>query len=85
MIAYGLTPLTPLKAANQLLAQPNGQFTVSLMNGEVLSCQPDGSLQTRPAGTAGPWELCTVNGGYLTFNPAGTPFTFAFVASLPNA
>ncbi len=84
MIAYGTTPLTPLKPASQLLAQPNGQFTVGLTDGTVLSCQPDGSFQTRPAGTAGPYELCTVNGGYLTFNPNGVPFTFAFVASVPN-
>lgn len=84
MIAYGTTPLTPLKAASQLLAQDNGQFTVSLTNGEVLSCQPDGSFQTRQPGTAGPYELCTVNGGYLTFNPAGTPFVFSYVASVPN-
>ena len=84
MIAYGLTPLTPLKLASQLLAQDNGQYTVSLTNGEVLSCQPDGSFQTRAAGTNGAYELCTVNGGYLTFNPSGTPFTFAFVATIPN-
>jgi len=84
MIAYGTTPLTPMKLAQTLNQQSNGQFTVSLADGKVLSCQPDGHFETRPAGTAGAYELCTVNGGYLTFNPAGTPYTFAYVASVPN-
>lgn len=85
MIAVGTTPLTTLQMAQSLIAQNNGQFTVGLIDGQVLSCQPDGTFQTRPTGTNGPYELCTVNGSFLTYNPAGTPFTFAYVATVPNA
>lgn len=84
MIGIGTTPLTPLRVGQTLIAQGNGQFTVSLPNGDVLSCQPDGSFQTRPTGTAGVYELCTVNGGYLTFNPDGNPRVFCYVPTLPN-
>lgn len=85
-IAVGTTPLTPMRVAKQLIAQDGGFFTVGLANGDVLSCQPDGTFQTRPAGTYGDYERCTVNGGYVTYNPLGTtPFTFAYVATVPNA
>jgi hypothetical protein len=86
VIAISSAPLVVMRPAAQLIAQ-DGQgklFTVSLADGEVLSCQPDGTFQTRPSGTNGPWELCTLSGNYLTFNPAGVPFTFAYVASVPN-
>lgn len=82
MIALSTTPLTPMRLAQTLLQQSDGVFTVSNVDETVLSCQPDGTLQTRPKGTAGPYELCTVVGGYLTFTPAGTPFTFAFVSAV---
>lgn len=39
--------------------------------GDVLSVQPDGSLQTRPKGTAGAWEICTISGITLLYNPLG--------------
>lgn len=85
MIGISTTPILTLRLASQLLAQPDGKtFTVSLPNGEVLSCQPDGSLQTRPAGANGDYELCTVNGSYLTFYPVDVPFTFGYVPNVPR-
>lgn len=83
MIAISASPLVPMRLASQLLQQSDGVYTVSLPDGEVLSCQPDGTLQTRPAGTNGQYEICTVNGGYLTFKPQGVPITFAYVATVP--
>ena len=35
----------------------------------VLSVQPDGSYQTRDAGTAGPWEVLKFDGSSLTIRP----------------
>lgn len=37
--------------------QGENWVTVSNPDGTVLSVQPDGSYQSRPAGTAGPYEL----------------------------
>lgn len=42
--------------------------------GDVLSVQPDGSLQTRSAGTAGAYEICTREGVALFYQP--TPGVF---------
>lgn len=43
-------------------ALPNGKFTLSRGDGQVLSMQPDGTRQWRPAGTAGPYEQCSIEG-----------------------
>ena len=59
--------------------QGNGIFTLSYPNGDVISIQPDGSLQTRPSGTAGPFEWCSISDkGYLysSSNPSKA-FLFA--------
>jgi hypothetical protein len=47
--------------------------------GEVFSCQPDGSAGTRPSGTAGAYERCTVNGNVATYKPIDKYFTRHFV------
>ena len=89
MIAVG--PLGgPLTARAGLNAQPDGTVTVSNVDGTVMSIQPDGSEQTRPAGTAGPFEKATKSANVLTFF-AGSDFkathayTFGLVETLPNA
>jgi hypothetical protein len=55
--------------------------------GDVLSVQEDGTLQTRVAGTIGPFERATVDQGRLVYRPKG-PFGRCFiaghVASWPN-
>lgn len=50
-----------------------GGVTVTYPRGEttVLSIQPDGSAQTRPEGTAGPYELAQVSGNALVYTPLG--------------
>lgn len=55
------TPMT-------LHAQPNGKVTASREDGQVLSVQPDGSHEWRPAGTAAAYELATVRGDKLIYN-----------------
>ncbi len=57
--------------------QPNGTVTWGPTAGNtvptnpqtVLSVQPDGSYQTRDAGTAGPWEVLKFDGSSLTIRP----------------
>mgnify|MGYP003652358448 CR=1 FL=1 len=69
-----------------------GVYTLSNPDGTVVSCQPSGVLQTRPAGTQGPWERCTLSdnqiatytirsqdGGYEAI------WSFALVPSVPDA
>jgi hypothetical protein len=46
---------------------------------DVFSCQPDGSAGTRPSGTAGAYERCTVSGNVATFRPADKYFARHFV------
>jgi hypothetical protein len=53
--------------------QPNNRVTVSLPNGNVFSMQPDGSRQTRPAGTNGPFEQALVTPKGLLFDGMNDP------------
>jgi hypothetical protein len=53
------------------LVSVDGGVVVSLPSGEVLSVQPDGSYQTRPAGTAGEYEVAERAGTDLIFRPGG--------------
>lgn len=60
--------------------QPDGSITLTLDNvGNVLSCQPDGSFQTRPKGTAGPYEKGYVSGNIIAFHPSQKTFMFIFI------
>lgn len=47
-------------------AQP-GKSTLSNPDGTVLSMQPDGSWETRPAGADGLYERCSVDGQTATY------------------
>lgn len=70
---------------DQLNRQPNGQVTVTWPAGSdtVLSVQPNGMLDTRPAGTAEAYELATVlDNGNLLYRPAGTQGFVILGASL---
>lgn len=61
--------------------QPNGQVTLSNADGTVVSVQPDGSVGTRPAGTNGAYELCSLNGLTVIYQPvsSGPQFVFSLV------
>ncbi len=55
--------------------------------GDVLSVQPDGSFQTRPAGTAGPFERAVIQGTGLVYRPLGAEgraFFLGLALSWPN-
>lgn len=67
-----------VKAINKLT---NGQSTLSFPDGTVASCQPDGTMDFRPAGYDGDYEKCDIDGQIATFWPDhGTSdrYTFAF-------
>lgn len=89
MIAVGSSPLTPLQTAKSLLAVNDHEFVIVLADDSVLSCQPKadgsfGSWGTRPKGTDGPWEKCTVEGNIVTFRPGSQPLAFLLINRLPN-
>ena len=89
MMAISTTPLTKgvtdffrVKAVN---TQPNGLVTISFADDQVMSVQPGGSVETRPAGTAGVYEVAYLDGQVVTFCPDGMrPYPFAFVPRVPN-
>lgn len=57
--------------------QASGLYTLTANKaGEVVSIQVDGSFQTRPKGTAGPFELFQVDGAVATVKPTDKPFVF---------
>lgn len=48
-----------------------GGTTISTADGSVLSVQPDGKFETRPAGTEGPYEVAEDHGDKLVYCPDG--------------
>ena len=82
-----LFPLGSVVLSGALNPQANGLVTLTINNAtqEVLSVQPDGTWQTRPKGTAGPFELAAVNGNALVYNPNGQPLAYAYFVTVPNA
>ena len=75
--------------SHQLNPQSKGQVTVNYPAGTatVLSVQPDGSVQTRPSGANGPYELARVQGSSLVYAPGGVngkAYLIPFAASIPN-
>jgi hypothetical protein len=57
-----------------------------LPDDQVVACTPEGRLETRPAGTTGPWELCRRDGDMYTFHlTAEGGSDQGFVFFLPGA
>jgi hypothetical protein len=81
MIAIGTQPLQMMLVANRLIDQGDGSVTVELIDGQIMSVNPDGGTERRPAGTSGPWERAVVLGNLLVFRPSSDrAFAFAFAA-----
>ena len=49
---------------------------VRLQDGRIVSQQPDGWLELRPAGDPGPWELVAVDGHAITYLANGRAFVY---------
>lgn len=97
MLGMGGTPLSALLLIEKANKQSDGTVTLTVrlpsklkrqdgspaQAGDVISCQMDGTLQTRPEGTAGAWERCYVQGSVVVFRPQDTGYAFAFAEQLP--
>ncbi len=68
---------TVVKVIDKTLTQPE--------TGLVLSRGPVSWEAPRPVGTAGPYELCEIDGSFATYHPvAGVTAVFPFRPTLPN-
>lgn len=65
-----------------LVNETNG--VLSLQSGQLISVQPNGAVQTRPAGQVGPWEQGVIDGGVITYTPDPAS-GIAYVFGLKNA
>lgn len=81
VMAIGPQQLNRLSETLATVTYPVGDTT-------VLSVQPDGSIELRPEGTGGPYEICLVHADRLIYAPLGVGgpvFLFPYSAVLPNA
>lgn len=62
------------------LTSVTGGYIVVLPTGESLSVQPDGTFQTRPAGTSGSYEVCQPDSALnvLRFSPQGIAYPIPY-------
>lgn len=78
-------PVAQFLVAARLIEQDDGTVTVELPDGAVLSVQPDGRLETRPPGTAGPYERALPWGSVLVYVPDGQRgYALAYVPGAPG-
>lgn len=70
----------PTKWVPATLDSKGNHFVVTNLDRTVLSIQPDGSQQTRPAGTDAEWEGCTVDPSInvLHFSGTGIPYQVVY-------
>jgi len=68
--------------AGTVLTNPDG--TVRSLNPTTPTGGPY-HWETRPAGTDGPYELCTPGNGSVCYNPVGEPVVYLFKDKVPNA
>jgi hypothetical protein len=61
-----------------LKALDGGKFTAILPDDRVVSIQPDGSFETRDAGTTGEYEQCYAADGLLFYAPQGKLYSWAY-------
>ena len=71
-------------ARERLNKGPNGTAIVVNSDGTIVSVQPDGSIQSRPAGTAGPYETAKIDGNKLVYHSGGHIYAFALLNEVPN-
>tara|TARA_Y100000310_G_scaffold318346_1_gene372280 strand:- start:469 stop:726 length:258 start_codon:yes stop_codon:yes gene_type:complete len=85
MIGIGLTPVATLAVASRLERLADGSVTVVFEDDTVMSVQPTGAVEHRPAGACGPYERARVQGQLVVFRPrAGGPaFAFPYADRVP--
>ena len=63
----------------------NGNSRLQLGDGSIISVQPEGTVQTRPAESDGPYEQCKVSGSVVTFMPVPSVAYIFALADCPVA
>lgn len=71
-----IDPKTVILYARRKSSSRTGCTNYIRPDGLVVSCQRDGSLDTRPAGTDGPWEQFQETGSLATVNVGGLFYCF---------
>jgi hypothetical protein len=85
MFALNLKPLPDTSFKHVWLVNATGT-TLTRSDGEVVSCNPpDGHLETRQAGTSGPYEQVVLDGGTATFMPQQFEVYVFAIKKVPNA
>lgn len=76
--SFGLTPLATESLFDHATQNADASWTLYHADGSLVSIQPGGTIQSRPAGTApGAYEKCALNATTLLaatvarFNPGG--------------
>lgn len=65
--------VTPVESSHQ------GCQRLQTTDHQIISVQPDGRVELRPADADGPYEWCVVTGSAVAFAPdAASNFSFAF-------
>lgn len=80
VLAIGPHQLTHLDDTHVTVTYPAGAPT-------VLSVQPDGTMDTRPAGSRGPYETALLQGDRLVYAPTGVGgavYLLPYAAEIPN-
>lgn len=86
MNAISPKPLTEkMLPVSTTIPQGNGLYTLVAPDGQVYSCQENGTLEMRTPGSNGSFEQCSIQGDRVRFNPFGRGvYTFAFEVDVPN-
>ena len=84
MIAVGKIPMIGEWIVASRLISAGGKVVVENLDGTVMSVQPDGRVESRPAGSAGAYEQATIVGNNLAFRPvSGKVYVFPYVSEIP--
>ena len=85
MIGIGTAAIGELRAMSRLIDIGDGMVVVELPDGTILSVQPDGRQETRPAGTRGVYERAIVSGQMLIYCPDGVHvFALPYLDKVPG-
>lgn len=67
MKAFGDINKGPWQLVNVNPSSAAGKSVLSRPDGTVVSVNPDGGIESRPAGTDAAWEQCVIDGGIVTY------------------
>lgn len=80
MFSVFTDPTKQLLAVKGPKSVSGGGTVLENMDGTIVSIQPDGRVESRPADADGGFERCNVAGSVATWKPGDKPFTFGWVS-----